>query len=88
MLLLVPVLLAEPLKIVALYIAGKGNWIAGIGIILGAYAVSLFIVERIFRAVKPKLLRLNWFAILWTRFVAIRNRITPWEAPPLDEEAL
>jgi hypothetical protein len=35
-LLLVPVLLVEPLKLIALYIAGKGHWMTGTGMIVGA----------------------------------------------------
>jgi ABC-type uncharacterized transport system permease subunit len=49
-LLSVPVILVEPLKIVSLYVAGKGHWLTGTGIIIGAYALSLFFVERLFRA--------------------------------------
>jgi hypothetical protein len=50
-LLSVPVILVEPLKIVSLYVAGKGHWLTGTGIIIGAYALSLFFVERLFKAV-------------------------------------
>jgi hypothetical protein len=38
-----------------------------------AYAASLFLVERLFRIVKPKLLTLPWFARLWDWFVALRG---------------
>jgi hypothetical protein len=41
MLMLVPVLLVEPLKFVALLVAGEGHWLGGTGIILAAYATSL-----------------------------------------------
>jgi hypothetical protein len=75
LLLSVPVILVEPLKIVSLYVAGKGHWLTGTGIIIGAYALSLFFVERLFRAVKPKLLMLGWFAKLWTLFTAFRTKV-------------
>ena len=71
----VPVLLAEPLKIVSLLVAGKGHWLTGTGIIIGAYAISLFFVERLFKVVKPKLLMLGWFARLWTLYSTVRNRV-------------
>jgi hypothetical protein len=48
--------------------------------IVAAYAVSLLIVERLFRVVRPKLTTLSWFAKLWARFVALRNRIVPWSS--------
>jgi hypothetical protein len=48
-LLLVPVTLVEPLKFIALFVAGEGHWLTGTGMILGAYAVSILVVERLFR---------------------------------------
>ena len=73
-LLAVPAAVVEPLKIVAVGIAGKGHWLAGTATIVAAYAVSLLFIERLFRLVKPKLLMLNWFAAIWPKVVALRNR--------------
>jgi hypothetical protein len=42
-LLLVPVTLVEPLKLLALLVAVEGHWLTGTAMIVGAYAVSLFI---------------------------------------------
>jgi hypothetical protein len=83
-LLLVPVVLVEPLKLVALFVAGEGHWLTGTGMIIGAYAFSLLVVERLFRAVKPKLMTLSWFAKLWTRLVALRNKVIPWSSVPVE----
>ena len=83
-LLLVPVTLVEPLKFVALFVAGEGHWLTGTGMILGAYAVSILLVERLFRVVKPKLMTLSWFAKLWTRLVALRNKVIPWSSIPVE----
>lgn len=52
-LLIVPVGLVEPLKLVALFVAGKGHWLSGTAMIIGAYVVSFFFVERLFRVIKP-----------------------------------
>jgi formate-dependent nitrite reductase membrane component NrfD len=71
--LLVPLLTVEPLKLLALIVAGKGHWFTGTGMILGAYALSLLVVERLFRVVKPKLMTISWFSKLWTWFTAIRD---------------
>ena len=68
-----PLLLVEPLKIAALFVAGKGHWITGTGILVAAYMVSLFFVERLFRVVKPKLLILPWFARLWQWYERTRD---------------
>jgi hypothetical protein len=75
LLLLVPLLLVEPLKLVALFVAGKGHWLTGTGMLVAAYAGSLLVVERLFRVLKPKLMMMGWFARLWTVFVGIRIRL-------------
>ena len=74
LLLLVPLATVEPLKIVALVVAGKGHWLSGAMTIVAAYAMSLLVVERLFRLVKPKLLMLPWFAAIWSRALAVRVR--------------
>ena len=81
-LLVVPVALVEPLKIVSLFVAGKGHWLSGTAMIIGTYVVSLLFVERLFRVVKPKLMTLGWFAKSWTRLVAIRTKVIPWSSAP------
>lgn len=69
-LLAVPTAVVEPLKLVAVAIAGEGHWITGTLVIIAAYAASLLLVERLFTIVKPKLMTLNWFARLWRRKMA------------------
>lgn len=76
-LLAVPLACAEPLKLLALYVAGGGRWLTGTALMIAAYAASLLVVERLFRVVKPKLLMLGWFALLWSWWVAVRNKIIP-----------
>ena len=68
-------MLVEPLKLVALLVAGKGHWLAGTGMMLGAYAASLLCVERLFRVVKPKLMIMNWFAKGWIWFARLRDKV-------------
>jgi hypothetical protein len=77
-LIFVPLLLVEPLKLAALVLAGKGHWMSGTGILIAAYAVSLLFVERLFKVLKPKLMTLEWFAKLWTWITAIRNGAWAW----------
>jgi hypothetical protein len=74
-LLAVPVCLVEPLKLIAVFVAGEGHWITGTVMITLAYAASLLVVERLFAVVKPKLLKLRWFARPWSRFVVQRYRL-------------
>jgi hypothetical protein len=63
-LLLIPTSLVEPLKLIAVAVAGEGHWITGTVMIVVAYAASLLLVERLFMIVKPKLLTLPWFPAL------------------------
>ena len=77
-LILLPLLLVEPLKFVALIFAGNGHWIAGTGMLVGAYAASLIFVERLFRVLKPKLLMMNWFATVWAWFSEVREKTVAW----------
>jgi hypothetical protein len=74
-LLAVPTATVEPLKLVAVAIAGEGHWIAGTAMIVTCYLLSLFLVERLFIIVKPKLLTIPWFAKLWTTILAVRTWI-------------
>jgi hypothetical protein len=73
-LLAIPLSVVEPLKLAALAVAGHGHWLTGTGMIVAAYAVSIFLVEKLFVMLKPNLLKLDWFARVWIRFVALRRR--------------
>jgi hypothetical protein len=70
--------IVEPAKFLALLAAGKGHWLPGTAMIVAAYAVSLFIVERLFRLVRPKLLMLNWFATILDLIAKARRLIGVW----------
>jgi hypothetical protein len=72
-LLAVPLMFAEPLKLVAVFIFGSGHLLAGLMVMLSAYLVSALLVERLFKIVKPKLLTLSWFVIFWTKVVDTRR---------------
>jgi hypothetical protein len=72
-LLALPVATVEPLKLVAVAMAGEGHWITGTAIIVACYAFSLLVVERLFVIVKPKLLTIPWFTKLWKGFASIRT---------------
>ncbi len=71
----VPACVAEPLKLTALAVAGDGHWYSGIAMVILAYGISLLVVERLFVIVKPKLLRLRWFARLWAFVIVCRYRL-------------
>jgi hypothetical protein len=72
-LVLVPLMIVEPLKLVAVWVAGEGQWFTGTVVLLLAYAGSFFVVERLFRWLKPNILRAPALARLWIRFVKLRR---------------
>ena len=77
-LLAVPVAIVEPLKLIGLFIYGKGHWITGSFVMLFAYAGSLLVVERLFKIVKPRLLSLHWFAAAWKWWMAVLRKTKRW----------
>jgi hypothetical protein len=77
-LLAVPTATVEPLKLVAVAIAGAGHWITGAAMIVACYTLSLDVVERLFIIVKPKLLTIPWIAKIWQWFVRVRTTVLLW----------
>jgi hypothetical protein len=61
----IPLAVVEPFKLVALFAVGEGHFVSEILIMIFAYAGSLFVAERLFLVLKPKLLTLSWFAVAW-----------------------
>jgi hypothetical protein len=74
----VPLAVVEPLKLTAVFVLGDGHFITGVVVMLCAYAISLFLTERLFVIVRPKLMKLPWFAAVWRPFVKLRNRVLRW----------
>src|ERR1700736_1075273 len=73
-LVLVPLLIVEPLKLIAVLIAGEGHWITGTAVLIAAYAASLFGVERLFRLLKPNMMRARLLRTTWAWLIAARRR--------------
>jgi hypothetical protein len=73
-LLAIPTSLVEPLKLIAVAVAGDGHWITGTVMIVAAYGASILLLERLFHIVKPKLMTLPWFERLWARFIVLRDK--------------
>jgi len=73
-----PLAIVEPMKLVAVVVFGAGHWMTGSFVMIGAYALSVFFVEQLFKLVKPQLLKLPWFATVWTWFVEARHKLVCW----------
>ena len=72
-LLATPLAIVEPLKLLGVFIFGRGHLFSGAAVMICAYAGSVFLVERLFKIVKPKLLTLSWFLVLWMWFCSARD---------------
>ncbi len=71
----IPVLALLPFKIVGLWLLGKGHFLLGTTVFLGAKVVGTAICARIFALTRETLMRLAWFARLWQGFVSLRAEV-------------
>ena len=83
---LIPLAIVEPLKLAALVIAGEGHWLTGTIVLVGAYAFSLLIVERLFRLLKPNLMRLQWVRRAWGWWQRAYRKALGWILPASGRE--
>jgi len=65
---LLPTLLLLPVKLLALWLIGQGQVLAGTGVIVAAKLVGTAIVARLFGLTHTTLMQLAWFARLYTRW--------------------
>jgi hypothetical protein len=78
LLLSIPTLVVECTKLVAFVVAGEGHWLTGMTFLICAYGASAMGTERLFKIVKPKLLKLPWFAHLWGYISRSYARLRDW----------
>jgi hypothetical protein len=71
---LVPFVVLEPFKILALVLLAGGHFTSGAVMLAASHLASIVLVERLFRLTKPKLLTIGWFA----RIHGIVERIYDW----------
>jgi hypothetical protein len=77
-LLAVPFVLIEPLKIVALYWIATGLLIRGIILLVVSYILSILTLDRIYHAGRGQLMQIGWFARLMRWVVGLRDRVFVW----------
>lgn len=73
LLLAVPFAIAEPLKILALFIMASGHPMSGLILLAFSYLLSFLVVERIYHAGRDKLLTYGWLNYIMTQLTAIRD---------------
>jgi len=62
LILAVPFVVLEPLKVFALYWFALGHLIQGGALLVVAHALSILTLERLYQAGRPQLFKIGWFA--------------------------
>ena len=76
----VPVILLEPVKFVAAYIAATGNYIGALFTFAFGELLKLVLIERLFDLTREKLMRISAFAHAYGHYIRARNWILQSEA--------
>ena len=72
---LLPATLLFPLKILAVYWATRGYWLASLGLLIGAKILGTAVVARMYVVCQPKLMTIRWFRSLHDWVIATRNAL-------------
>jgi hypothetical protein len=78
LILAVPLIGVEPLKILGVFWIGTGRVIPGLLLLGFAYGASFLVVERIYHAGHDKLMRIGWFAVIMGYIVRVRDAVIAW----------
>jgi hypothetical protein len=76
----VPVIVLEPVKPAAAYLAATGQIAKSLGVLIVAELLKLVLVERLFHLTRDKLMRIPAFAWVYTRFCQARSWLESTEA--------
>lgn len=63
-----PALGLFPVKLLALFLLGRGHAFAGLAVLIGAKLVGTAVLARLFTLTQPALMRLAWFARWYPRW--------------------
>ena len=82
-----PSLMLVPVKLGALWLIGHGQVVAGAVVIVAAKLGGTAVVARLFTLTRPALMRLAWFATLYSRWTRWKDALLakvraswPWRA--------
>ncbi len=70
-----PVLVLFPVKLLALYLFGRGQTALGLALLLGAKLVGTALLARLFQLTQPALMQLRWFAHWYPRWKTWKDGI-------------
>jgi len=80
---LVPLIILEPVKPVAAYLAAKGHFMRSMGVLVVGEILKVTIVERLFHVGRPKLMMIPAFARIYNYVMAWYvwfEALPPWQA--------
>jgi hypothetical protein len=63
-----PALALFPVKLLALFLIGRGHAFGGLAVLVGAKVLGTAVVARLFTLTQPALMRLAWFARWYPRW--------------------
>jgi hypothetical protein len=70
-----PALALLPIKLLALFLIGRGHPMLGLGVLLAAKFVGTALLARLFTLTQPTLMRLAWFARWYPRWKDWKDRV-------------
>ena len=73
LILAVPFVVLEPLKVFALYWFALGHLVQGGELLVVAHGLSILTLERLYHAGKPQLMKIGWFALLMDWLGGLRD---------------
>jgi hypothetical protein len=80
LLFLLPLIILEPIKPLAAYLAGKGHMMHGLVLLTVGEILKLVLVERLFSVSRDKLLSIPAFAWAYGKYCAAKTWLTSLEA--------
>lgn len=75
---LLPSLLLIPVKLLALWLIGRGEALLGLAVIVVAKLLGTAVLARLFHLTEPALQSLPWFAQLYARWAAWKEGLLAW----------
>lgn len=71
----IPMLLILPIKLLALFLVGRGHLVTGFGLVVMAKIAGTALAARLFQLTEPALMQLGWFSRFYPRWKAWKDRM-------------
>lgn len=82
----VPMIGLLPFKLLALFLFGRGHFILGFTVLVGAKLLGTALLARLFQLTQPALMQFGWFAVWYPRWKAWKDALMdrirqsePWQ---------